>query len=261
MKYLHLLSLYLRTSLMTDMEYRANFAGSIVMTVFEVLWSAASTVLFYQFTDTIGGWTFNETLVVVGLLFVGFGFLDTVIWANMEQLSLHVRKGTLDFILTKPINSQFHATLQRIRMDRIASILGGVFLIVYAMSQIRLAPSFSQWAMFLVLVFGAMLLLYALLVMLGTLAFWTTETRGFTEIVFAILEIGRFPAAALPEPLRAIITFIIPIAFITTVPAEVLIGKLTPQFLFYGWVFALVSFFLCIRFWKYAVRNYSSASS
>ncbi len=261
MKYLKLLTLFIRTSVMTGLEYRANFVGAIVMTVFEVFWSVASVLLFYSFTTSLGGWTFNETLVVVGLLFVAFGFLDVVIWQNVIALGQHIRKGTMDFILTKPVNSQFHATLQHYRVDRVASIIGGVALIVYGLVQVSASPTVGQLALFVLLIIGALLLLYSALTMLGTLAFWVVEVESFGEIVFALLEIGRYPAAALPEPLRAIMTFIIPIAFVTTVPAEVILGRITPQFVLYGWVFAVVLFLLCVRFWNFAVSKYSSASS
>ncbi|BCX04344.1 MAG: hypothetical protein KatS3mg053_2282 [Candidatus Roseilinea sp.] len=261
MKYPRLLALFIRTSVMTGLEYRANFVGAIVMTVVEVIWSAAAVLLFYSFTDTLGGWTFHETLVVVGLLFIAFGFLDTAIWQNVIALGQHIRKGTLDFILTKPINSQFHATLQHYRLDRIASILGGVFLIAYGLVRLGARPSAGQVALFVLLVLGGLLMVYSALVMLGTLAFWVVEVESFGEMVFALLEVGRYPATALPEPLRAIMTFVIPIAFVTTVPAEVIIGRVTPQLVLYGWAFALALFFLCARFWNFAVRRYSSASS
>jgi ABC-2 type transport system permease protein len=260
MKYLRLLRLYLKTSLMTDLEYRANFVGAILMTVFEVIWSALGTLVFFAFTNDIGGWSYTESLIVVGLLFLSFGFLDTVVWANIEALAQHVRKGTLDFVLTKPVNSQFHATLQRVRLDRLASMFGGIALVSYAMIQLRATPSFAQWALFALLFAGALLLLYSLLIMLGTLAFWTHEINGFAEIIYALLDVGRVPAQALPEPVRAIMTFIIPIAFITTVPAEVLIGRITTDFVFYGWLFAIAAFIACTRFWRFAVRRYASAA-
>jgi len=261
MKYVRLLALFIRTSIMTGLEYRANFAGALVMTVVEVLWSAASVLLFYTFTDSLGGWSFNESLVVVGLLFIAFGFLDAVIWQNIVMLSQHIRFGTLDFILTKPVNSQFHATLQYYHVDRVASILGGIFLIVYGLTQLHASPTAGQMALFALLVIGALLLVYSALVMLGTLAFWVVQVESFGEVVYGLLEIGRFPNTALPEPVRTIMTFVIPIAFVTTVPAEVILGRITPQFVFYGWVFALAAFAACTRFWRFALSNYSSASS
>ncbi len=261
MKYLKLLVLFVRTSVMVGMEYRTNFVGAAFMTLVEVLWSAAAVLLFYTFTDTLAGWTFHEAMVVVGLLFVAFGFLDAVVWQNVVALGQHIRKGTLDFILTKPVHSQFHAMLQHYRVDRLASILGGVFVIVYSLIQMGASPDAGQVALFVLLVLGGLLLVCALLSMLATLAFWVVEIEGFGEMVFALLEIGRYPAAALPEPLRAIVTFIIPIAFVTTVPAEVIIGRVTPQFVFYGWAFAVGAIAASIRFWDFAVRRYSSASS
>jgi ABC-2 type transport system permease protein len=219
-----------------------------------------ATLLFYNFTETIGGWRFHEALIPIGLLYVSFGFLDAVLYGNVEQLALQVRKGTLDFVLTKPVNSQFHATLQRIRLDRLTALVGGVVLIGYALVQLRAEPSAAQWLLFVLLALGAMVLLYAVMAILGTLVFWSHEIRGFAEIIYALLEIGRYPTTALPEPLRAVMTFILPIAFVTTVPAEVLLGKVTSAAVFYGWLFAIALFAFCVWFWRYAVRRYSSAA-
>jgi ABC-2 type transport system permease protein len=260
-KYATLLKLYVRTSLMIDLEYRANFVGAVVMTLFEVIWSFAATLLFFDYTTDLGGWTFYEVLIVVGLLFVAFGFLDTVVWANVAALSQHVRKGTLDFILTKPVNSQFHVTLQRIRLDRSASMLGGAALIGYGLSQQRVTPDLGGWLAFFLLVIGALVMMYATLTIMGTLSFWVTETHVMFEVVYALLEMGRVPAAALPEPMRVILTFVIPIAFVTTIPAEVILNRATADLVFFGWLFALAWLAVSIWFWKFALRRYGSASS
>jgi ABC-2 type transport system permease protein len=245
---------------MMDLEYRANFIGSVLMTMFEIIWSALSTLMFFTYTDNLGGWTYHETLIVVGLLFAVFGLLDAVLWANLESLAQHVKKGTFDFIMAKPVNSQFHSTLQRVRLDRFANLVGGIGLIIYALSQLGATPTFEQWVLFLFLFAGGMLFLYALFTVLGTLAFWTTETRGFLEVIYGLSEMGRVPVAALPEPMRAILTFVLPIAFVTTVPAEMLLGKASSAFVLYGWIFALALFAFSIWFWRIALRRYGSAA-
>jgi ABC-2 type transport system permease protein len=261
MRYLKIFSLFFKNSLMMDLEYRANFIFAIVMSVFEVIWSAGAALVLYSFTDEIGGWSFYQTLVVVGLLFIAFGLLDGLVWPSVIELQNHIQKGTLDFVLTKPFNSQLHATLRRYRLDRFANLIAGFVLITYALAQLRATPDATQIALFALLVLSGLLILYGALTLLVTIAFWAVETDAFGEVIFALLEIGRYPASALPEPVRAIVTFIIPIALITTVPAEVLLGKLTSTPIYLSVLLAALLLFLSHRFWNFAVRHYSSASS
>jgi ABC-2 type transport system permease protein len=57
------------------------------------------------------------------------------------------------------------------------------------------------------------------------------------------------------------LTFIVPVAFITTFPAAALIHKLEPVYALYGIGFALALLLLSAWFWKFALRFYASASS
>lgn len=260
-RYIKLFTLFFKSSVLIEMEYRFNFTGLLLMSVLNAAWSIGGAILFYSHRSSIGGWSFHETLVVVGLYMMAYGFVDAMVRPNIDDLVEHIRTGTMDFIITKPVNSQVHATLRRFRFQKLTSMLVGVAIIIYALVQLHYAPSVEQILLFALLCGGAVILLYSAMIILGTISFWAVDVTNIDEFIVGFLEAGRYPATAFPEPVRSIISFIVPIAFITTVPAEVILGKLTPQFVLYGWVFATVLLITCILFWKVAVRHYSSASS
>ena len=261
MRYLTLFILFVKRSLMLGLEYRANLLGGLFTSVFDVTWSVVGNLMLYTYRDTIGGWRFHETLVVVGMLFVSAGFMYVVVWPNIQALVEHVRTGTLDFILTKPLNSQWYATLNRFKFESGASILSGSLLILYALIQLQITPRFEQVVLFILLVLGGLVILYALLTLMVTFVFWAVEVDEVLELIYLFIETGRYPASALPQPMRGIITFIIPIAFITTVPAEVLLGRVTTAAVWGCWAFAAGLLLLSILFWRVGVRHYNSASS
>ena len=58
-----------------------------------------------------------------------------------------------------------------------------------------------------------------------------------------------------------IFTFIIPIAFITTVPAEAIVGRATPGSALTALLVAGLLVAVSRWFWRFALRNYTSASS
>lgn len=261
MRYLKLIGLFVRSSLAIDLEYRANFIGAILMSVVDMLWGVAGILFLFAFTDNIGGWSFNEALIVIGLVYISWGLNDAFLWPNTRELGEHIRKGTMDFILTKPINSQLHATFRRFKFDRLFTGVSGAGIIAYALWQMQLSPSLSQWLLFGLLFAISMVMMYSLVIMLASSAFWIVNINNLTELFFGILEMGRHPASAYPEPMRIIISFIVPVAFISTVPAEALLGRLNWGLALYGLAFTVVSFCACIVFWRFAVRHYGSASS
>jgi ABC-2 type transport system permease protein len=260
-RYLTLIDLFIKNSLQVELEYRINFIGLLLMSVMDATWSVGGAVLFYNHRAVIGGWTFNEALVVIGLYFLAVGFVDMAVRPNIDAIVEHIRTGSMDYVLTKPLNSQVYATLREYRFQKVTGLLVGAVILIYGLIQVGATPNIGQCLLFIFLGAGGCILLYSAMTILGTLSFWFVDISNVDEFIVGFLEAGRYPADAFPEPVRGIITFIVPIAFITTVPAEVLLGRLTPQFVLYGWVFAVTLLVASIGVWRVALRHYSSASS
>jgi ABC-2 type transport system permease protein len=72
---------------------------------------------------------------------------------------------------------------------------------------------------------------------------------------------GRWPVSIYPRWLQVGLTFIIPVAFAVTIPAEALTSRLSPLILL--GTFALTGFFVVLaRFiWHLGLNNYSGASA
>ena len=104
-------------------------------------------------------------------------------------------------------------------------------------------------------------MVYSLWLLLVTLAFWFVRVDNFAEIFWTFYEAGRFPVYVYRGTLRFILTFIVPIAFLTTFPAAALLGELSRIYIVGAVIMAAALFYASVRFWRYAIRFYSSASS
>lgn len=260
-RYAALFRLFAQNSLLASLEYRVNFAGALLMSLLDAMWAVGGALLFYSHRATIGGWSFHETLIVIGLFFIASGFLDAIMQPNLREVIEAVRAGSMDYTLVRPVNAMFHATLRRHRPDKLSSLLVGIALIGYALFQLRLWPAAGEWFLFIMLGLAGIALLYALMAMLAALCFWVVDVANIDELVFGVMEIARFPAQAYPEPLRGLILFALPIGFISTVPAEALLGRLSLAPALYGLLCAGAALFLSARLWRLAVSRYTSASS
>ena len=74
-----------------------------------------------------------------------------------------------------------------------------------------------------------------------------------------LTQMGRLPIDVYQEPLRGMITFIIPIGIMMTYPGKALPGLLSIQGVMIAFMFGLV--FLSLWFWSYALRHYTSVSN
>lgn len=260
-RYLKLLSIYYRSGLLAEMEYRANFLTNLAMSVVWGLWVLGSVTIFYYHRNTLGGWTLDQVLLVVGLWEIFSGVQGAILTPNVTRMVEHIQEGTLDFVLLKPANSQFLATVTASSMLKFVDVAVGFLLIGIGLGRLHYLPSLYDVLTFLVLISAGVVMVYSLWLLLTTLAFWFVRVDNFTEIFGTFYEAGRFPISVYRGSLRFILTFIVPIAFLTTFPAATLLGVLSRAYVFGAVGMAAVLFYVSARFWRYAIRFYSSASS
>src|SRR5215467_14771353 len=112
MYYFRLLSVFYRTSVQTDMEYRADFYTRILASLLGLLTTVGSLAVAYNYTTQIRGWTFAQALVLLAVYYLMNGLIEMFIAPNMRQVMEQVRQGTLDFVLLKPVSAQFMASFR-----------------------------------------------------------------------------------------------------------------------------------------------------
>lgn len=261
MRYLRLVGVLYRNSILTELEYRVNFFANAFMSLFWIAWAIVGAGIFFLHTDSIGGWSWPAVVMVIGLYTLFSGIMEMLLRPNVGAVIEQIRDGTFDFVLTKPVNTQFLASLGKVVVWRFVDVLLGVGLILYGLNQLDVMPTGAQVLMFLVMIAAATLLVYSIWLFMVTLAFWFVKIDNITELFDAFYQAGRFPIGVYRGWVRALLTFVVPIAFITTFPAATLIGLANAGDIAWGIGLAALLLLLTNRFWNFAIRHYSSASS
>src|SRR2546423_9676777 len=125
MRYLRLLAVFYRTSVQTDMEYRADFYTRIVASLLGLLTTMGALSIAFNYTSNLKGWSFAQVLVLLSVYYLMDGLIEMFIAPNMREVMVKVRDGTLDFVLLKPVSAQFMATFRTINIWRAANLLVG----------------------------------------------------------------------------------------------------------------------------------------
>ncbi|MBI5876746.1 MAG: ABC-2 family transporter protein [Chloroflexi bacterium] len=261
MRYFRLLATFYKNALLSELEYRTNFVVNVLMSVFWLFWSLIGLQVYFNHTSQIGGWSYDEAMIVVGLFQLANGYMQAFLQPNISEIGNHIRNGTMDFILTKPVNSQFLASTRTVVLWRLLDIVMGLVIVVYALWHMGASVSPGAVALFVLMLAAAAVILYALWLMLVTTAFWLVRVDNISELIYAFYEAARYPVSVYRGALQMFLTFIIPIAFITTIPAAALVSRLDAGSALYGIAMAIALFFASAAFWRFALRFYASASS
>lgn len=259
--HLHLLTIFYKNTLINELEYRLNFWANIGLSLFWLIWAALSVRVYFFHAESIAGWTYYELLIVMGLFFVMNGYRQMIVAPNLARISEYVRLGTLDYILTKPVDSQFLVSLRHVGVYNWGDPILGLGLVAYALRRLGQVPSVGQIALFVILIVAAMVLLYSFNLIVQTTSIWLVNVERADALVMGLLETGRFPINFYRGWVRAALTVIIPVAFMTTFPAEALLGRLEWWLAVVAVGLAVILFVLASAFWRFALRYYTGASS
>lgn len=189
------------------------------------------------------------------------GLIDFALRPNMSRLLQHIRKGTLDYVLTKPVDSMFYVSFRHLVFWRLIDVVMGLGLMLYGLIQKSYLPTLTDVLMFGVSMFASLVLIYALWMLLMTTAFWVIRMDDLSFVFNSFFETTRFPIGMYRGWLRIILTYVLPAAFLTSMPASALLGQWNSHTTVISLGIAGIFLWLSRRFWRFALRSYTSASS
>jgi ABC-2 type transport system permease protein len=261
MRSLLLAWVFFRVNAMNELQYRANFFVQVFQSAIALATGLAVIGLVFSHTQTLNGWNHAELLAVMGVHIAMGGLIGALIQPNMIRLTQEIRDGKLDFALTKPADAQLLATLREVRIWRsVDLVLGGIVLGV-AVSMLGSGPSvFGALAFAATLLLGG-LMIYCFWLFLATAAFFIIRVDEIAELFEGVYQSGRWPVGVYPGWLRISLTFLVPIAFAVTVPAEALTGRLTAETFVIAAIFAGALLVVTRLWWRFGLRHYAGASA
>lgn len=258
-RYLKVIRLFWTAAIATEMEYRLNFVIATLTSLGNLAGSIFGLFLFYRKDYTFPGWSWEAALIVLGIFTLLKGFAASFLSPNLNRIVRHVQEGTLDFVLLKPIRSQFWLSTHTLSPWGLPDIIFGCIIIAYAGQ--RLGLGINNYLLSILPLTCGLVILYSLWFILGTMTIWFVKIYNVTEVLRGLLEAGRYPIVAYTAVYRVFFTFVVPVAFLTTVPAQVLLGQISLTWLIGAVFLAGVLFFISTWFWRFALRFYTSASS
>jgi len=262
-RYLRLIGHFFAASLQEQLAYRANFWISILHSLLNLGTGVLGVMVLFSRTQTVKGWTFPSALALLGVYLILNALRSLFIGPSFDALAGlqgEVWAGQFDFTLLHPVDVQFQASFRRWRPLATVDLALGAGVVVVAAAQVGETVPLGRAAIFGASLMIGLLLLYAILLAFTGLVFWSPAVL-YTWVFNAILQMARYPVGLYPGWLRLVMTWVVPVGVMTTVPAQALTGDLPAGTLIGSILLALAFLAGASVLFRTGLRRYASASS
>jgi ABC-2 type transport system permease protein len=259
-RYIGLFFTQVRASLLVSLQYRGDFIIDGLIAAFRSLTVLVPLFVVYE-RASVPGWTYEEALLVGGWFTFLRGIIEGAISPSLTTVVDHIRRGTLDFVLLKPTDAQFQVSTARFEIWPVSRVIMALAIFVYAFQRMGQAPSLMGVTLAVALLASSTLLLYSLWILTVSAAFYVVKVDNLVYLFDSLFDAARWPATVFKGWLDILFTFVIPLAIMTTYPAEAMLGRLRYSAFFASLAGALIFATFARLVWLRALGRYTSASS
>lgn len=263
-KYYDLLKSFFKVSVVADLEFRMNF---VILIIGEFIWYSTQLILYevlFKHTPTVGGWTISQMRVFVFLAL----FIDSIymiMWdSNFSKFNDDVRKGQLDLLLIKPVNSIFMLSSQKISISHIPCLFITGAGLIWSLFQL---PDFNFYKLFLLILLipSGLSVIFCGRFALNATALIFTRADFLQYVWYSLFRLGLRPdgiySSLLSGFFRYFLIFILPFAMVASIPSRLLIEPFQFGYFIWALIMPFILFYALKKYWNYCLKFYSSASS
>lgn len=254
--------IWIRTASMAmqaQLTYRLGSFGFLVGKMIRLVFFFAFVVAIFQHVDSVAGYSLVET----ALFFLTFNVVDMIaqiFFRGVYGARRTVTEGDFDFYLVQPCSPLFRMVCSTVDFLDIVTLVPVLVMVVLVFK--RLPPlGWERYAAYGALVANGVGLIFAIHVFVAGLAVRTQELENAIWIYRDVMFMGKFPVDVYAGPVRWALTFVLPIAVMTTFPAKALLGLLSPAWTVYAFGLTAVAVTLSAWYWRGSVARYTSSSS
>ncbi len=258
--YWHIWVRVIKSSLTRSYLYKQEIFIQIVRAGYVLFAQIIILSVVFSNSELYVGWSRSEAYLVMGLWnlfnYIGWGIFGI----NLLNLENKVVEGSFDYVLLKPISSSWLASLGDFYIYNFITSISGVALILYYMVVNWSSLSLLNMLLALCSMLISILIWYFVYLIFASFSI-SSPRNGLISIAKELLGMSKYPVNIFGNVGILLFYTILPLAFLTTVPARFVIGDVSALFLFYGVEIVVILYMISKILWKWNVKRYGSASS
>jgi len=208
-----------RARVRSELQYRTSFVSFTVAQAVVTSLDAVAILVFFENVHDLGGWTRSQVLYLYAVSTVALGVADFAL-GSIEYLPQHVRAGTLDRLLLRPVGVLAQLLAEEFSMRRLGRIAQASVVLVIALVTVDVSWTFAGAVVALAGMVGAVLTFGGLFVLTSSISFWSPNTQEFANaFTYGGATVGEFPTHLFPRWMRWFFIGVIPAGGVVYLPA------------------------------------------
>ncbi|MGW3582181.1 ABC transporter permease [Streptomyces rubiginosohelvolus] len=250
----------------STMAYRASFAmtlfGNLAVTAFDFV----TILLMFTHVDALGGYALPEIALLYGLSSTAFGVCDLLL-GSMDRVGGRVRDGTFDTLLVRPVPVLAQVAADRFALRRLGRITQGLSVLGYAIVTLDIAWTPLKMLMLPMTVLSGAAVFGAVFIAGAAFQFVAQDASEVqNSFTYGGTTLLQYPPTVFAKDLVRGVTFVVPLAFASWLPALYVLGREYPVDLpqWVAFLPPLVAAGACALAglaWRAGLRSYRSTGS
>ena len=203
----------------------------------------------------------REQVIFFFLVFTLIDALVQFFFRGVYHFRPLIVSGDYDLDLMKPLPSFFRPIFGYSDILDFVTLIPLWFYFLWFVFTNHLFAGIGDLILFFLLLGNSIVLGFAFHLFVCGVCVLTTEIDHLIWIYRDLTSMARFPTDIYYKFIQYILTFTIPVVILFTVPAKALLGLLSWQWVVLAFLISGLFLWGSLKFWKYALSKYSSASS
>ncbi|MCC5578045.1 ABC-2 family transporter protein [Microtetraspora sp. AC03309] len=215
-------------------------------------------------TTTLGGLGLSEVMFLYGTAGLAFSLAD-LLFSNADRISQHIRAGTFDAMLIRPVGTFVQITADRFTPHRAGRVLQAAVVLGIGLARLDV-PVTRAW-MIPVMVLSGLVIFTSIWALGGALQFLLTDAPEIANaFTYGGAQLTQYPLSVYGADLVRGVTYVLPLAFVNWQPGLYVLGREDPLGLPYWLRFlspaaAAAMAAVAALAWRSGVRRYRSTGS
>ena len=257
-----IIAAYFAQFLKTRMAYRVDFIIDLTANLFSLGVQLTVLTVIFGKIDALQGWTYEQVLFIYGFSLLPLGLFNLVS-VNLYRFSEeYIIEGNFDRVLLRPVNSLAQVMFSSFGINGLNELVLGSAVMIYAGSRMGLSLGVADVLLLPVFAVSAALIFTGVFLGLTSISFWFEDRMGLAPPVYNVIRFSRYPITIFHPLVRALLTFVLPFAWVAFYPAAWFVGG--QEFRFMALLTPAVgvaTFPLAYFIWMRAPRRYASSGS
>ncbi|WP_432059736.1 ABC transporter permease [Streptomyces sp. S1] len=250
----------------STMAYRFSFALTLFNSFCVTFFDFVVILLMFGQVKGLGGFSFAEVAFLYGTAGTAFGLADLTM-GSLQRMGKRVRDGSLDVFLMRPAPLLAQVAADKFALRRFGRVAQALLVLVWSLLLLDVDWTPVKVGLLPVTVVCGAVIFGAVMVIGASALFWLQDAAEVTNaFTYGGNTLLQYPPTIFAQELVRGVVYVVPLAFVSWLPALYVLGRPAPAGVpdwaaFAAPPVALVCCGVAGLAWRAGIRSYRSTGS